>query len=680
MAASGTDSSPSPALQAALEAVRQQPTNPRLHFQLGELYLKQQDFGRAADAFADVVKLAPHVAVAHFNLGLARFSAKDYAGAIAAYLEAIRLQPDADSWNNLGTVYATTGEHKAAQEAFESALAYRPDFVKAHLNLGRLFGNLKQGARAAKAFEQAASLDPDNWRVHFNIAEFQIQLHEYESALDAIHAAIELAPEVALLHATEGNICKRLGRITDAVASYVRALHFEPGNPLVYSNLGEVNRARGQLSEAFFCYLEALKIDPLLDQTHSNWLLTMLYDDRADPLVLLQEARRWEQTHAKPNPESSSSVNVSNEGSPGSRLRIGFVSADFCAHPVGHFLLPLLKHLDRNRFETFLYFNGEVKDEVSEALQALSDHWQEVENLSHVQLHQQIQSDRLDVLFDLSGHTGGHRLQVFSMRAAPVQITWAAFPGTTGISQMDYILGDAITLPSSSAEAYAESFLKMPHSHVCFEPPASCPPVSPLPFDQKGYVTFGSCNNYSKLTPVVLRLWAEILRGIPNSRLLLRSPPLHDPGIVQQAKEFMANNGIEAERLELLGRGSRHEYLETYQRIDIALDPFPFGGGITTLESLWMGVPVVCLRGSRFAGLATPSYLTALGLANWIAPSREEYVTLAQTFASDVAGLRDLRATLRERMHHSPLCDAVGFARDFEATLRVALEGSKRIR
>lgn len=629
----GADESLSETLRAALAELEQRPHEPRLHFRIGELWLKQSVPEKAIQAFQTVISLAPKVAVAHFNLGNAYFAAKQYEQAVSAYQRACQLDPDADGFNNLGTALAALFQWDLAREAFQQAIAYNPNLGRAHANLARVLN----------------------------------ALHQPEAALSTIDRAIELAPDHPSLHLNRGEILQSLNQITESVASFLTALEQSPGNPRIYDRLGELNRARGLLSEAFFCYLESLRNDPRQPITHSHWLLTMLYDDGADASVLLQEARRWASMHASHEPVR---VHAGAATSDRKKLRLGYLSAHFNDHPVGRSLLPVLRSHDPQAFDLFVYQTHMTLDSVTAALQAQATHWNSVASLSDEELVAKIRLDEIDILIDLDGHTDSHRLNVFAMKPAATQLTWFGFPGTTGLSQIDYIVGDKITLPSDASDHYSEKPMRLAHSFICFEAPESVPQVSPLPFDRRKFLTFGSCNDLAKITPAVIRLWSEILRAIPDSRLILDTWALADQGVALQVLSAFDSNGVSKERLELRSSPKNQASYGTYSDIDIALDPFPFDGGITTAEALWMGVPVLCLRGQRFAGLRTTSLLHLLGLDAWIASSPTEYVQIAERAAEDKDELKTLRNRLRELMRQSPLCDVAGFTRNFETLLR----------
>ncbi len=310
-------------------------------------------------------------------------------------------------------------------------------------------------------------------------------------------------------------------------------------------------------------------------------------------------------------------------------MRVGFVSADFGIHPIGYFLVRVLENLDRGQVETTCYSNRGAPDDRTDRLRAAAAHWRHVSSLSHEQLAAQIRDDQIDILFDLSGHTGGHRLLTFARKPAPLAITWAGYVGTTGLAALDYLLADRYEVPVSAEPLYRERILRMPDGYVCYDPPHDAPPVSPLPALAQGHVTFGSFNNVGKITPDVVALWAKVLKRVSGSRLLLKSLGMNDSSVVGRLTAKFAEHGVAPSSLEFQGSSEHRELLAEYGRVDIGLDPFPYGGGLTTCESLWMGVPVITCPGETFASRHSFSHLSNVGLTETIAGDLETYVELA---------------------------------------------------
>ena len=351
-------------------------------------------------------------------------------------------------------------------------------------------------------------------------------------------------------------------------------------------------------------------------------------------------------------------------------LRLGFVSPDLRLHPVGFFLARVLENLARPSFEVVCYGSRADRDTLSVRLAAAANEWHDVVGLDDDALADRIRGDRIDILFDLSGHTTENRLLVFARRPAPIQISWIGYVGTTGLKAMGYLIADRFHVPPGAEVHYCETVLRMPDGYVCYDPPAKAPPVGPLPALGRGQFTFGSFNNVAKLTNEVIALWAEIVRQVPGARLVLVSEALDGVTARDRISAAFVAAGGDRDRLELRGGTPWLEVLAAYNTIDLALDPFPYSGGLTTCEALWMGVPVITCPGETFAGRHSLSHLSNVGMTETIVADAREYVDLAVRLAADLPHLASLRAGLRARMAESPLCDGPRFAGHLMVLLR----------
>jgi protein O-GlcNAc transferase len=407
----------------------------------------------------------------------------------------------------------------------------------------------------------------------------------------------------------------------------------------------------------------ALRPEP---HSHSNLLLALNYTDRFTPGEILAEHRRWHQLYAAALAPSVSAPSLPYSAE--RRLRIGYVSPDFNHHAVAYFIAPVLAAHDRSKFEIFCYSSVATPDRTTDRLRSLAEHWRDIARLDDESAAALIRTDEIDLLIDLAGHTSGNRLLLFARRPAPTQATWLGYPNTTGLDVIDYRLTDATSDPVGETDAYySEKLIRLPTTFSCYEPDANAPAINPLPATSSGAVTFGSFNNFAKITPDVIALWARLLRELPLARLLLKSRGLSDASVADRIKSTFAKHGVVAERVILNGQEvSVREHLSLYHGVDIALDPFPYNGTTTTCEALWMGVPVVTFAGHSHASRVGASLLTHLGLADWIATTPVDYVAMAVAAAKDLARLADLRGQLRDRMLHSFLCDGVKFTTGLE--------------
>jgi protein O-GlcNAc transferase len=456
------------------------------------------------------------------------------------------------------------------------------------------------------------------------------------------------------------------------LACYRQAVQRKPDDAESHLNLGNTLQDQGMLDEALACYRRALELKPDFAAAHSNLLLALQYCPGVTPAALAEAHAEYDRRHAASlRGALAQHENVRDRLG---RLRLGFVSPDLRRHPVGYFLVRVLENLSRQRHETICYSDRFVKDGLTHRLQTAATQWRDVIGMSDQRLAEQIRADRIDILFDLAGHTAHNRLLVFARKPAPIQIAWNGYSATTGLSAMDYLLADRHVVPEGSRQYYRERVLWMPDGYLCYDPPDGAPPVGPLPSSAKGYATFGSFNNLAKITADVAAVWAKILRRVPAARLVLKYRGLGDDAVNRRYLDLFAAHGVQPQRLELLPPRPDADYLATYHQVDVALDPFPYSGCATTCEALWMGVPVITCPLETFASRHSLSHLSNVGLTEMIARDLDEYVELAVSLAGDLPRLTALRAGLRERMAASPLCDGKRFAANLASVLHDAWE------
>jgi predicted O-linked N-acetylglucosamine transferase (SPINDLY family) len=413
-----------------------------------------------------------------------------------------------------------------------------------------------------------------------------------------------------------------------------------------------------------------MELKPDLPKYFSNLLLTMNYNPRYDASEIF--IRHTEFAKHFELPFQSSSVRFPNVKDVHRPLRVGYVSPDFKGHSVAFFIEPVLAAHSKNRFEVFCFSDVPQEDEVTKHIRSSADHWRDISRMTDSEADEIIRKDKIDILVDLAGHTAYNRLLLFARKPAPVQVSWIGYPATTGLSAMDYKIVDSYTDPPGMTEQYyTEKLLRMPECFLCYRPDEESPEVGPLPSQSAGHVTFGSCNNFAKVTPEMMELWGKILEGVPGSRLLLKAKSLSDRSTREYVKDLFQGKGISGDRLELLGwEPSVRGHLETYHRIDIGLDTFPYHGTTTTCEALWMGVPVVTLAGKTHVSRVGVSLLSNAGLPELVAHTGDEYMDIAINLAKDTNRLRELRDRLRTMMTDSPLTDAGRFTGHLEKAYR----------
>ncbi len=636
---------------AVREALRLHPENPAAHNTLGLVLFKQSQPEQAAAHFGRAVQLQPNLVEAWVNLGdaLRSLGRRDEAG--ASYERAAQLRPsDPGPAAKLGALLMELGRPADASLCYERALRLRPDSAILCNNLGLALLPQGRHEEARLSFRQALYLQPDLAEAHNNLGLALLNLGRAGEALLSLRRAVDLQPGFADAYNNLGLALAAVGQPDEAVACYERVVQISSHHARALANLGNARKDMGLASEAVACYRQALAAQPENAAVHSNLLLALQYQANADPLEILAEARRYAQRHAasgadalKPPPHPPRQ---------GRRLRIGYVSADFREHPVAYFLEPILANHDRQRFEIFCYAEVARPDARTQRFQGYADQWRSLLGLSDEQAAEIIRRDGIDILVDLSGHTGGNRLLVFARKPAPIQVSYLGYLGTTGLPALDYYLTDAHADPPGLAEAhYQERLVRLPECGFCYQP-GEAPAVRPEPpARQLGQVTFASLNAVAKLTEEVLALWARILAAVPGSRLLLRS------GASRQAEEricaILASHGVAPERLGLIGPvPSRVDYLKLYQAVDLCLDPFPYNGVTTTCDALWMGVPVLTWAGRMSVSRQGVRFLHNVGLDELIADTPEGCVGLAAELADDLDRLTALRAGLR-RAHES---------------------------
>ncbi len=469
---------------------------------------------------------------------------------------------------------------------------------------------------------------------------------------------IQQAFETALQH-------HQAGRLPQAEQLYRQILAHQPHYPEVLCMLGVFAAQVGQLDSAVGLLRQALALRPNYTDADGNLVYTLHFHPGYDTQAIAEEHRRWNRQHAEPlkrfiQPHA-------NDRNPDRRLRIGYVSPDLREHPVGRFLLPLLSHHDKSQVEVFAYAQVPVSDALTRRLRAHVDVWRNIMGLSDAQVAGQIRQDRIDILIDLAMHLANNRLLVFAHKPAPVQVTYLAYCASTGLSAIDYRLSDPYLDPPGMDESiYSERTIRLPQTYWCYQPMVDLPP-QPSPGLGSGRITFGCLNNFCKINDAMLAIWARVLQAVPASQLLLHA---HEGDHRQEVRKQLEQAGIEPQRVQFAERVPMPEYLKIYHSIDVALDTFPYGGGTTSCDALWMGVPVVSLVGQRAVSRAGLSILSNVGLPELVASSGEEYVQIAANLANDPARLSDLRSTLRQRMERSPLMDAPAFARNIEAAYR----------
>ena len=694
---------PAEARRSYQRALKLKPDYAEARCNLGVALQQEGKTAQAIECYRQALRLNPQLAAAHYNLGNALQVQGEFQSALESYNRCLDLRPDfADAHRNKGIVLHALGRLDSALQSFSEALRFDPASAEAHQASGRLLLQLGDRQAAVASLRQAVSLKPELAGAHGDLAEALTALGRHEEAVQCNLAALRVDPDSAEVYNSLGNSLFALDKLKTAREAYEQALRLQPDFAEAYYNLGNVLKREVDPVGARANYDHALRLDPhyaeahlnkggtYLEQgdfaaaiveientlrlkpdhaeAHSNRLFALNYRPDCTPSAVFEVHRQWAEQQAAPLRR----VNLSwkNDRDPERRLRIGYVSPDLQQHPVGFLLEGVLAVHDPSRFEVICYSDTTRPDDTTARLQALAGSWRDIRGYSDEALSKLIEEDGIDILVDLAGHTAHNRLLVFARKPAPVQVSWLGYFNTTGLDAIDYFISDQYSSPPGGAQAFSEQVVRLPGSRFCYRPPAYAPPVLASPVLASGQITFGSFNNLAKLNRQVIALWARVLHEVANARLVLKSKLLSDESTRQRYLELFREAGISPDRLDLRGSSSHAGMLKEYGEIDIALDPFPFTGGLTTLEALWMGVPVVTLAGETLVSRQSASFLTVMGQSALIANSEREYVEIAKSLAGDVIRLENLRGVLRPLMQDSPLCDKENFARNLEHAYR----------
>ncbi|MGA3067509.1 MAG: tetratricopeptide repeat protein [Tepidisphaeraceae bacterium] len=658
------------AVSAYRRAIALRPNLPEAHGNLANAFAEMKQFDDAIASYRQAIALKPNYAEAHSNLGAAYLGNGQLDDAIAAYRQAVAFRPDYPiAHYNLGNALARTDQLDAAIASLRRSIALRPDFPEAHYDLGNVLKDKGQFEDAILAYRQAIALKPNYPEALYNLGNALIDTRQYEPALTAYRQAIVAKPDFAEAHYNLANALTGKRHFDQAIAEYRQALALQPNYPDAQNNLGNALKDRGQLDEALDAYRQALALNPDFKKAHGNLIFALHYHPAHDAQSILHELRRFNQQHA--HPLAKFIQPHANDRAPDRPLRVGYVSPDFRDHVIGRNLLPLLRRHDRQLFEITCYSSVPRPDAFTRQFQQAAHHWRDIVKLTDEQIAGQIRDDHIDILIDLALFMSTRLLMVFARKPAPIHATFGGYPGSTGLDTIDYRLTDPhLDPPGETDQFYSEKSIRLPHSFWCYDPiamDAPTDPVNPLPALQNGYITFGCLNNFCKVNDQVLELWSAVMRRVPNSRLILLVPTGQTRQRIQQIFQRLQ---ITPDRLELIDLLPREKYLQVYRRIDIGLETFPYNGHTTSLDSLWMGVPVITLQGKTVVGRAGRSQLTNLNLPELIAKTPEEYIQIVANLASDIPRLSHLRQTLRQRMQNSPLCDAEKFTLGVESAYR----------
>ena len=622
---------------------------------------------QAADLIGRAVALDPNNTVLHYHHGMALQKTRNFEAALASYDRAIAIAPEnVDALLNRGNVLAALKQFDAAILSYNDAAALRPNSAIIFFNLGQVLRRMKEFPLAAGAFSKAIELDPKYTEAHVNLALTLERMQSLPDAEASYRRALETAPDSAETRSQLGYILALQGRKIEAADYYREALALNPEMVEAQLGLARAFLDMGSVSEACDIFRSILAARPTHEAAHSNLIYGLDMLTSSNVASLQGERKRWCDLFARPMDTNT----FSNKPDPDRRLRIGYVSGDFKMHSAVVAFGAMLMKYNPAEFEVFAYSNLNAEgDIITQMLRNSVTHWRTIAETPTDEVIDLIREDRIDILVDLSGHSAAHRLQVFAAKPAPIQISAWGFNTGTGLKAIDVLFGDEIGIPEDEKHFYAEKVRYLPSTFSAFfEIPF--PDVNTLPALAGSKLVFGSFNRLCKLSDETLKLWARVMAAVPDSLLMIKVMELDDERLQERVLKQFSELGIDRERVILAGKTSWRDNVRAYNRVDICLDPFPHTGGVTTLEALMMGIPVVTLKWPTLVGRLSASFLTTIGLTDWIAETPDAYVEIAVNKARDLSALNELRQSLRQKLSSSIIGDTKAYATVVEKEYR----------
>ncbi len=625
---------------------------------------KQGAISKAEALCNKILNTTPEHAWALNLLGIIQCQSDREEMGIKLIARALHAMPEeASFYNNFGTGLTRLGHHKDAIIAFKRALELKPSYAAAHNNIAAAFKALGNLREAKQHYQSAVYLRPTFAEAWANLANVLIDMGNIIEAETASRESIKLSPNYVAAQNSLGIVLHRRGLYSESEACFRYAIQLCYEYPDALCNLGELLKEQGRAEDAMAYYDEAWRLAPEEFDKGSNRLFAMCCLASLTPKNITKAHREWGKAFSR----TPSKKHIHRDKNLDRRLRVGYVSADFRRHSVAYFLEPIFENHNKLAFETFAYANMAGDDEVTHRLKNYSDHWCDVFGMDDQTMVAKIIADKIDILVDLSGHTRGGRLPVFASKPAPIQITYLGYPATSGLKQIDYRITDSWADPPKLTEHFhTEKLLRLKNGFLCYRPPENAPKIMPAPSLNSGRVTFGSFNNLAKLTSNLIKTWAEILKSVPNSQLRLKSKALGDQVIRKRITQIFSDLGIREDRVTLVPWITNTSPLSAYEDIDIGLDTYPYHGTTTTMEALWMGVPVITLAGHWHASRVGISILARGKMSALIATNLSDYIDKAITLANSPDLLREYRQTLRDSLVRHGLTDGARFTNELE--------------
>jgi predicted O-linked N-acetylglucosamine transferase (SPINDLY family) len=636
----------------------------------GNILKDLKRYDDAIDAYDRALSLKPDLADAWFGRGNICVALKQYDSAFAAFDKALALDPDmADAWLNRGNLLTGLKRYQEASAAFDRTLALKPDLAEAWLGRGILFHDLRHYDEALAAFEKALALKPGLAEAWFGHGNTLANINRYDTALSDFDRALTLKPDLVEGWIGRGTVLHSQNRFDEALVAHGRALGLNPDLAEAWYAHGCTLFAIGRVTDALASYDKALSIKPDLSDALSSKIFVLDFVSDAG-FAEQQHARKQWQQFVGSDLAVRSPTRHTNTREAGRRIKVGYVSSDFRDHSAARAFRPVLLNHDKSQIEVTCYSCSHVRDGFTEDFQAAADRWRDVSQCSDDALCEQIQADQIDILVDLSGHSVGNRLGVFARKPAPVQVSAWGHAAGTGLRAIDYLFADPVVCPAAVRHLFAEKIFDLP-CNISIEPLPQTVRRSSLPLLSKRHITFGVFNRANKVSDEAIELWARILQSIPKSQILMKHGGFDVESTRNSCLEKFAVHGISGERIAFRGETSRRDHLAAFSEVDISLDPFPMGGGISTWESLQMGVPVVAKLGNSIVSRVGGAIVSSVGMGDWVSDTADGYLAIAVKFASSPEHLETLRRELPSMVSRSAAGNSASYTRAVEAAYRM---------
>lgn len=653
-------------LIASQKLINLAPDQPSSHINLGGSYHALGNLEESEKSYRRAISLDSRNLSANLNLAIILIKLKNLKESEELLKKVIDIdENNFNAYFYLGKIYNSLQKNDKALISYRKALSINPNHADTYANLGSTLILNSQFDEAEKNCKKAILLDPNQALAYYNLGNIYKNTNELEKAKKNYERTLKINPKNFLALCNLGNIFQETAQYIEAIKYYKKAIEIKPDFAEAFNNIGNSYRKIGKMKDAELNYRNALKYKENFPAAYSNLLFLQSYI-LVDPDLHRNEARNFAKISRKDIKKPFSDWIYEQKPDV---LRIGFVSGDFFNHPVGFFLDSFLSELKNLNVELFAYSNNYYEDNFTNRLKKNILNWRKIYNMSDKEASELIHKDNLNILIDLSGHTAKNRLPIFIYKPSPIQLTWLGYWATTGISEIDFFLGDPFVTPENEKQHFEEKIFNLPETFACFSEPNFDIKVKNLPALSNGNITFGCFNDIGKMTDEVVKARAEILNSVKNSKLFLKNKQLNTSSVRDIVLDRFSSHNISSDRIILEGSSPREKYLETYNKIDFALSPFPYGGVTTTVEGLWMGVPALTMKGDRYISHVGESIAVNVGLSDWVAKDVNDYINKAIKFSSKIDELSKLRNNLRNQVLLSPLYNAKRFAISFEKAL-----------